>query len=165
MHNSFDNWLQPTLAFQEEAAPGPVVVPGVAPVEGEASEGAAADPSATGAPPPGGGFPSWMLPVMGAFLVFMIWSSSSAQKKEKKKKEALMSSLTKQDKVQTIGGVIGTIIELQDDSIVLRVDDTSNTRIRFARSAIQQVLTESHLRKDAAVEVPTIEAKNEPATV
>ena len=44
------------------------------------------------------------------------------------------------DTVQTIGGVIGSIVEVKNDSVVLKVDESSNTRITFSRSAIQQVL-------------------------
>jgi preprotein translocase subunit YajC len=49
----------------------------------------------------------------------------------------MMASLKKQDKVQMIGGEIGTIAELTDDEVVLRVEEG---RIRFARSAVQAVL-------------------------
>jgi preprotein translocase subunit YajC len=42
--------------------------------------------------------------------------------------------------VQTIGGVIGTIVEVKDAEVVVKIDETTNTKIRFARSAIQQVL-------------------------
>ena len=46
------------------------------------------------------------------------------------------------DRVQTVGGEIGTVVDLTESEMTLRVDETSNTRIRFARSAIQQVLKE-----------------------
>ena len=59
----------------------------------------------------------------------------------KKKRKALLSTVKKHDRVQTVGGVIGSIVEVNPDTVVLKVDESSNTRITFARSAIQQVLT------------------------
>jgi preprotein translocase subunit YajC len=93
----------------------------------------------------GGGAPggldmtSIMLLMLGVFVVMMLLSGSAA-KKEKKKRAAMMSALGKHDRVQTQGGVIGTIVEVKDDEVVLRVDETTNTRIRFAKSAVTGVL-------------------------
>jgi preprotein translocase subunit YajC len=52
----------------------------------------------------------------------------------------MLAALKKHDKVQTVGGVIGSIVELKPDYIVLKVDESANTRITFAKSAIQQVI-------------------------
>ncbi len=43
--------------------------------------------------------------------------------------------------MQTVGGVIGAIVEIKPDFVVLKVDESSNTRITFARSSVQQVLS------------------------
>lgn len=105
-----------------------------------------AQPAAT--PPPGGGQGSpsggfnfiWVLML---FLVMMVVMTSMTGRREKKRREALMTSLKKGDRVQTLGGIIGTIIELHDNEVVLRVDEVSNTRIRFARTAVQGVIREA----------------------
>src|SRR5690606_4607490 len=90
-------------------------------------------------PPAGGGMQMiWM--IMLPMLLLLIVSSVMSGRKEKKKRAELMASLKKHDKVQTVGGIIGTVVELGADEVVLRVDDTSKTRIRFSRSAIQQIL-------------------------
>ena len=77
----------------------------------------------------------FMLPLVALVLLSM-WMN----RKEKRKREALMSSVGKNDQVLTVGGVIGTVTEIYDDRIVLRVDDNTKTKISFARSSIQQVL-------------------------
>lgn len=87
----------------------------------------------------GGGFLFMLLGLM----VFMIVMSSMGQRKEKKKRQQLLNSLGKHDRVQTAGGVIGTIVELRDQEVVVKVDESTNTKIRFSRSAIQQVLKKS----------------------
>jgi preprotein translocase subunit YajC len=61
--------------------------------------------------------------------------------REKKQREALLKGLKKHDRVVTNAGIHGVVAALEgDDVVVLKVDDKSNVRIRFARSAIWQVL-------------------------
>ncbi len=104
-----------------------------------------------GTPPPTGGtgnanapsFPSWLLILPIALLVFMMIFSGGAQKKEKKRRAEMLSALAKHDKVQTVGGVIGTVVEIKDGEIVLKVDETTNTKMRFAKSAVQRVLKDN----------------------
>lgn len=91
---------------------------------------------------PGGG----LFALMPVFLVLMILMMVFSGRKQKKQRQRLMSSLSKQDKVQTVGGVIGTIVELREHDVLLKVDEGSGTRVRFARSAIQSVLKPAHHR-------------------
>jgi preprotein translocase subunit YajC len=91
--------------------------------------------------------------VLGMLLV-IVMTSVFGGRKDKKKRATMMSSLKRHDRVQTLGGIIGTVVEMKDDEVVLRVDEGTNTRIRFAKSAIQQVLRES-----AAKEGPQVESK------
>jgi preprotein translocase subunit YajC len=77
----------------------------------------------------------WLLPLA---LVFIMMSMGG--RKEKKKRAAMMAAMGKGDKVQTVGGILGTVVELRDDEIVVKVDENANTRLRFARSAIQSIL-------------------------
>ena len=92
-------------------------------------------------PTSGGSITQFLLPMMLAFLVLMIFSSFRTQKKEKRRREELINSLKKHDKVQTHAGIIGTVVELKDDQVVLKVDEATNTRIRFARSAVSHVIS------------------------
>lgn len=87
----------------------------------------------------GGGMDILMFGLL-IFFVFMIFTTMMSGRKEKKRKAELLGSLARHDKVQTVGGIIGTIVELTDSEVVLRSDETSNTRIRVARTAIQSVL-------------------------
>ena len=38
--------------------------------------------------------------------------------------------------------MIGSVVDIKTDRVVLKVDESANTRITFARSAIQQVLSQ-----------------------
>ncbi len=92
---------------------------------------------------PQGLFSGGFLFMLLGLMVFMFVMSSMGQRKEKKKRAELLNSISKHDRVQTAGGVIRTIVELRDQEIVLKVEESTNTKIRFARSSVQQVLKKS----------------------
>ncbi len=104
----------------------------------------------TGGSPPGGGFGGNFLLIAGGMIVFMFVISIMGQRRDRKKREALINSIAKHDKVQTVGGVIGSVVEVKSDTIVLKVDESANTRITFARSAVQQVITSNETVGKAA---------------
>lgn len=62
------------------------------------------------------------------------------QRREQANRDAMLSALKKNDRVVTIGGMIGTVANISADGqeVTLKVDD--NTRIRMIRSAIQRVM-------------------------
>ncbi len=100
--------------------------------------------SGRGADPFGGLF----FPIIFGVIVMMFAFTMLGQRRDRKKREAMLGAVKKHDRVQTIGGVIGSIVEVKPDSVVLKVDESANTRITFARSAIQQVLTASEGEKN-----------------
>ena len=134
-----------------------VVVP--PPGAGPAPGPTASDPG-TGA---GGGaaaaptdslFPFLML----GFVVILLMLTVPGPRKEKKRRAEMMAALRKHDRVQTIGGVIGSIIEIKSDEIVLKVDESSNTRITFSKSAVQQVLQSRERGRSAEPAEADVEA-------
>jgi glycyl-tRNA synthetase beta chain len=50
------------------------------------------------------------------------------------------AAVTRSEKGQPSIAVLGTVVEMKDDAVVLKVDETSNTRITFSKSAISQVM-------------------------
>ena len=96
----------------------------------------------------GGGTPGllggMMLPLLlVVMMVFLFWTSSRSQKKERQRREEMINSISTNDTVQTIGGVIGRVAEIKDDEIILRVDESTNTKMRFTKAAVQQVVHKS----------------------
>ena len=73
----------------------------------------------------GGGSMLIMLLVMIAVMYFMIWRPES---KRKKQAEEMRSSLKKGDQITTIGGIIGKIVQVQDETIII---ETSEDRVRM----------------------------------
>lgn len=96
-------------------------------------------PAGGGAAAPGSSMWVMVLIFVGVMFLMMIFTG----KKEKRKRETLLNSLKKHDRVRTIGGVIGSVVEVKPDVVVIKVDEASNTRITFDRSAIAVILKEA----------------------
>ncbi|MDA8351937.1 MAG: preprotein translocase subunit YajC [Firmicutes bacterium] len=62
------------------------------------------------------------------------------QQKRNKERNAMLAGLKKGDKVVTIGGLHGTIMDLTDDRVTLKVNDQS--RLVFERSAVNAVVNQ-----------------------
>jgi len=84
---------------------------------------------------PCGGSMTLPLVLLGG-LMLMIMMSSRGKKKQQAKHNEMLSGLKKGDKVRTIGGILGSVVEVRDDEVVLRIDDNANTRMRVVRRAI-----------------------------
>lgn len=76
-------------------------------------------------------------------VVFVYFFLIRPQKKEQEAKQNLLGALKKNDRVVTSGGMYGTIVNIKDDEVTLRVDDQNKVKIRFAKSAISRVVTDS----------------------
>jgi preprotein translocase subunit YajC len=85
--------------------------------------------------PPGWSYLFYLLPVL---LVIMLFRSGAKQKKDLQK---ALSSLKKNDKVVTQAGILGVVVAIKEneDEVTLKVDDTSNTRIRVLKSSIVRI--------------------------
>ncbi|MBA4495751.1 preprotein translocase subunit YajC [Paenactinomyces guangxiensis] len=76
--------------------------------------------------------------VLVAFYFFLI----RPQQKRQKERMRMLNSIKKGDKVVTIGGLHGSIVDLNDERVTLKVSD--NTRLVFERSAINSVNNEEN---------------------
>jgi len=88
---------------------------------------------------PPSGMENYLLPVLlGGVVLMWIWMGRGRRKQEAKRKE-MLSNLKKGDKIVSIGGIIGTVIEAKPEEITVKVDETNNVRMKFARWAIRGV--------------------------
>lgn len=78
-----------------------------------------------------------ILPIILMFAIFYFLLIRPQQKRNKER-NAMLSALKKGDRVITIGGIHGSIVDLTDDKVTLKVND--QTRITFERSAINAVV-------------------------
>ena len=74
------------------------------------------------------------------FLVMYFLLFRGPRKKQQQHKQ-MVQSLRKNDRIRTIGGIIGTIVDIKDDEITLKVDESTNTKIKIASTAIGKNLS------------------------
>jgi preprotein translocase subunit YajC len=91
--------------------------------------------------PAGGGFEMFLPFIAVAVLFYFLLIRP--QRREQATRESMLAALKKNDKVVTIGGMIGTVANISSDGqeVTLKVDD--NTRIKMIRSSIQRVMSET----------------------
>ena len=81
----------------------------------------------------GGGGMASLIPLIIIFFIFYFLLIFPQRKKEKEHAK-MLQSLQKGDKVVTTGGIHGTIVNIKEKTIVLKVDDS--TRIEFSKNVI-----------------------------
>lgn len=79
-------------------------------------------------------------PLLIMILIFYFLIMRPQSKKQKATK-AMLAAVKKGDKVTTIGGIRGTVDNVKDDIISVRVD--GNTKIDFLKSAVSAVVNPS----------------------
>jgi preprotein translocase subunit YajC len=80
------------------------------------------------------------LPFLLIIMVMYLFMFRGPKKKQQEHQK-MVASLKKNDRVRTIGGILGTVLDVRDDEIVLKVDEATNTKMRVVPSAIAVVLT------------------------
>jgi preprotein translocase subunit YajC len=74
-----------------------------------------------------------LFPFILMFVIFYFLLIRPQNKKEKERQK-MINSLNKNDEVVTSGGIHGTVVNVKDKTVVLRVDE--NARIEVEKSAI-----------------------------
>lgn len=80
--------------------------------------------------------------ILMLMLVVMYFILFRGPKKRQQEHQKMIMSLKKNDRVRTIGGIIGTVVDISDNEITLKVDESNNTKIKVIPSAIGKNLSE-----------------------
>ncbi len=88
----------------------------------------------------GSGSKMWIgiLLMIGVFY-FVLFRGNA---KPRKKREQMLANMQKNDRVMTIGGILGTVVAVKDKEIVVKVDESTNTKMTFIKDAIRTVVQE-----------------------
>jgi preprotein translocase subunit YajC len=81
-----------------------------------------------------------LLQFVPIFVILYLLLIRPQQQRQKKLNE-MIKALKKGDRVLTTGGIIGTVIGVDNDKAVLRIAD--DVKVEFAKSSVVQVLEES----------------------
>ena len=86
-----------------------------------------------------GGSGAWgTILMVGLLFVFLYFFMIRPQKKQEKKDADMRSSLAVGDEVTTIGGIIGKVISIKDETFVLETT-REKTQIRFLKGAVRSI--------------------------
>ena len=80
-----------------------------------------------------------LMPLVLIFVVFYFLLIRPQQKKMRQHRE-MIGSLKRGDKVLTSGGIIGTIVKVEEGEDVLLVEIAKDVRVRVARGTISDLL-------------------------
>ena len=101
----------------------------------------------------------FMLVAMLAIFYFMLIRPENKRKKEA---EQMRSSVRNGDKIVTIGGIVGTVVNVKEDRIVLETG-ADQVRIEFAKWAISSNETAEAAAKAEAKKAQEAKAKEKAA--
>ena len=76
-----------------------------------------------------------MIVAMIALFYFFMWRP---QKKQEKETNAMRNGLQVGDEITTIGGIIGKIVSIKDETVLIETSNERN-KIRILRSAVRNV--------------------------
>ena len=79
------------------------------------------------------------LPILLIFGIFYFLLFLPMQR-QKKQTQKMLAGLQNGDMVVTSGGIVGTIVAVEDDSLVLRVKP-DNVKIQVARSSVSSMIS------------------------
>lgn len=78
-----------------------------------------------------------LLPLLAIFTLY--YFMDSPRRRDQKRRDLMLKNMKKNDRVATIGGILGSIADISADGKEVTVKVSENTRIRFRRSAISEV--------------------------
>ena len=94
------------------------------------------------------------LPMIAIFYFLLI----RPENKRKKEAEALRSALKKGDKITTIGGIVGTVVDVKEDKFVIETG-ADQVRIELAKWALSTNESAAAAAKDQAKKDAEAKAK------
>ena len=87
----------------------------------------------------GGGWTMWAMLIL--IFVVMYFFMIRPQRKQQKELQEFRSSLAKGDKVVTVGGIYGEIVEVEERTVIIRVD--KDVKIKVDKNGLVKDYSES----------------------
>lgn len=85
-----------------------------------------------------GNFSMMLLMIFSLMFIFYLLILRP-QKRQERERQAMIESIEKGDKVVTIGGIYGTVVEIDTNAKIVTLEVTKNIKIDFMRSSISQI--------------------------
>jgi preprotein translocase subunit YajC len=90
----------------------------------------------------GGGNPYGLLPGLAIIAVLFYFLMIRPERRKQAAHKALLEGLKKNDRVVTIGGMYGVVMNVQRDAdeVTIKIDEANNTKVRVTFGAIARVI-------------------------
>lgn len=105
---------------------------------------AAGAAGAAGASPAGAGIVTFLPFIL--IILIMYFLMIRPQNKKQKETQKMLDALKKGDKVITAGGIYGTVADVDDRTVLIKVD--GETKLRVDKSSIQKDMSEAPAQTD-----------------
>ena len=102
-----------------------------------------------------------MLIMLGVMFVFLYFFMIRPQKKQQKEEQDMRNGLAVGDEVTTIGGIIGKVISIKEETFVLETTK-DKTKIRFLKAAVRNIDVKISEVAASVVETQEVPAFEEP---
>jgi preprotein translocase subunit YajC len=81
--------------------------------------------------------------LLGLLIFVFYFVVMRPQRKEQAKRLDMLGNVKKNDRVVTIGGIYGVVMNVhrEADEVTLKVDETTNTKLRITLSSIARVIS------------------------
>lgn len=106
-------------------------------------EGPSLGAPTSGAPAASSGFSDFIFLAGMGVLLALIVSSMLGARREKKRMDEMMNSMKKHDQVRTVGGIIGSVVEIKPDVVIIKVDESTGAKVTVMRSKIEAVIPQT----------------------
>jgi preprotein translocase subunit YajC len=98
------------------------------------------------AKPPQGGPEMLIIQLLPFVLIIALfyYMMIRPQRKEQRKRQDMLAAVKKNDRVVTVGGIYGIVMNVhrEADEITVKIDETTNTKVRMTLSSIARVVSE-----------------------
>lgn len=78
--------------------------------------------------------------MLGAMILIFWLFILRPQQKKQKDRQKLLESVRKGDKIVTIGGIYGTVVGVEEKTLLIQIAD--NVKVKYDKSAISTILRE-----------------------
>lgn len=99
-----------------------------------------------------------MLIMLGVMFVFLYFFMIRPQKKQQQEEQNMRNGLAVGDEVTTIGGIIGKVIAIKDETFVLETTK-DKTKIRFLKAAVRTIDVKAADIAASVLETQTVPAE------
>lgn len=86
--------------------------------------------------------------IIGMVFYFMVLRPENQKRSDQ---DRMRKELKKNDRIVTIGGIHGTVVNAPEgDEVTIKLDENSPTRMRISRAAVQTIVTNKESSKKEA---------------